>query len=70
MRLKQSEKVDKTMDETQESLFLDALMGIESELKKLNSLLQASTLKEQRDVSVLHGILSALQAINTAIRTR
>ena len=29
------------MDEERESLFLDALMGIESELKKLNSFLEA-----------------------------
>ena len=32
-------KVDKTMDKTKEILFLDALTGIESELKKLNALL-------------------------------
>ena len=70
MRLKQSEKVDKTMDEEKETLFLNALTGIESELKKLNALLETSQLKNKKDVSVFHGILSALQAINSAIRTR
>ena len=58
------------MDEGKEVLFLDALMGIDSELKKLNSLLEASQLKEQKNVSVFHGILSALKAINITIRTR
>ena len=57
------------MDEEKEVLFLDALMGIDSELKKLNSLLEASQQRGQKDVSVLHGILSALEMINTAIRT-
>ena len=56
------------MDEEKEVLFLDALMGIDSELKKLNSLLEASQQSGQKDVSVLHGILSALETINTAIR--
>ena len=58
------------MNEEKEVLFLDALMGIDSELKKLNSLLEASQRTGEKDVSVFHGILSALEAINTAIRTR
>ena len=70
MRLKESKKVDKTMDAEKETLFLDALLGIESELKKLNALLEPSLLKDQRDVSVFHGILTALKTINIAIRTR
>ena len=57
------------MNEEKEVLFLDALMGIDSELKKLNSLLEASQRRGQKDVSVFHGILSALEAISTAIRT-
>ena len=58
------------MDKEKETLFLNALTGIESELKKLNALLEPSPLKDKRDVSVFHGILSALQTINIAIRTR
>ena len=62
--------VAKTMDADKETLFLDALLGIESELKKLNALLEPSPLKNQRDVSVFHGILEALKSINIAIKTR
>ena len=58
------------MDPEKESLFLDALMGINSELEKLNSLLEASQRMKQQDVSALHGILLALQAINSSIRSR
>ena len=58
------------MDADKETLFLDALLGIESELKKLNALLEPSPLKNQRDVSVFHGILEALKSINIAIKTR
>ena len=58
------------MNEEKEILFLDALMGIDNELKKLNSLLEASQRLGQKDVSVFHGILSALEAINNAIRIR
>ena len=59
------------MDEEKENLFLDALLGIESELKKLNALLEPSPRKDQKkDVSVFHGISTALETINIAIRTR
>ena len=58
------------MDEEKEVLFLDALMGIDSELKKLNSLLETSQRMGQKEVSVFHGIQSALEAINNAIRIR
>ena len=57
------------MDEEKENLFLDALLGIESELKKLNALLEPSP-PNQKDVSVFHGISTALQTINIAIRSR
>ena len=58
------------MDEEKGTFFkLDALMDIESELKKLNSLLEASLKKQGNDVPVMQGILSALQAISTAINS-
>ena len=57
------------MDEEKENLFLDALLGIESELKKLNALLEPSR-ANQKDVSVFDGISTALQTINIAIRSR
>ena len=58
------------MDADKETLFLDALLGIESELKKLNAFLEPSPLKDQRDVSVFHGILMELKSINSTTRTR
>ena len=57
------------MDAVKESLFLDALIGIESELQKLNSLLEASLKEQRNDVPVIQGIISALQAINTSINS-
>ena len=49
------------MDEEKEALFLDALMGIESELTKQTKLLE-------RNNSVMQGILLALRDISLAIK--
>ena len=57
------------MDAAKESLFLDALMGIESELQKLNALLEASLKEQRNDVPVMQGMISVLQAINTSINS-